>query len=88
MAGTAPNKIKLTCPSRLIISIGIVGHLTIGDNVKIGAQSGIEHNIKDGEMFLGSPALEAHKTRRLWVYWRNFDDLVKRIVILEKMLKK
>jgi UDP-3-O-[3-hydroxymyristoyl] glucosamine N-acyltransferase len=68
--------------------VGIVGHLTIGDNVKIGAQSGIEHDIKDGDVFLGTPALEAGKTRRLYVYWRNFDQLVKKIYQLEKLLKK
>jgi UDP-3-O-[3-hydroxymyristoyl] glucosamine N-acyltransferase len=68
--------------------VGIVGHLNIGDNVKIGAQSGIEHDIKDGDVFLGTPALEARKTRRLYVYWRNFDQLVKKIYQLEKLLKK
>jgi len=68
--------------------VGIIGHLNIGDNVKIGAQSGIEHDIKDGEVFLGTPALEAGKTRRLYVYWRNFDQLVKKLYQLEKLLKK
>lgn len=68
--------------------VGIIGHLIIGDNVKIGAQSGIEHNIKDGDVFLGTPALEVGKTRRLYVHWRNFDQLVKKIYQLEKLLKK
>jgi UDP-3-O-[3-hydroxymyristoyl] glucosamine N-acyltransferase len=68
--------------------VGIVGHLNIGDNVKIGAQSGIEHDIKDGDVFLGTPALEAGKTRRLYVYWRNFDQLAKKIYQLEKLFKK
>jgi UDP-3-O-[3-hydroxymyristoyl] glucosamine N-acyltransferase len=69
--------------------VGIVGHLTIADNVKIGAKSGIEHSIKlEGSAFLGAPAAEAHKTRRLYVYWRNFEDLVNRIYQLEKMSKK
>ena len=68
--------------------VGIVGHLNIGDNVKIGAQSGIEHDIKDGDIFLGTPALEAGKTRRLYVYWRNFEQLVKKINQLEKLMKK
>lgn len=68
--------------------VGIIGHLKIGDNVKIGAQSGIEHDIKDGDTFLGTPALEAGKTRRLYVYWRNFDQLVKKIYQLEKLMKK
>jgi UDP-3-O-[3-hydroxymyristoyl] glucosamine N-acyltransferase len=68
--------------------VGIIGHLNIGDNVKIGAQSGIEHDIKDGDVYLGTPALEAGKTRRLYVYWRNFDQLAKKIYQLEKLLKK
>jgi UDP-3-O-[3-hydroxymyristoyl] glucosamine N-acyltransferase len=68
--------------------VGIIGHLNIGNNVKIGAQSGIEHDIKDGDVFLGTPALEAGKTRRLYVYWRNFDQLVKKLYQLEKLLKK
>jgi len=68
--------------------VGIVGHLNIGNNVKIGAQSGIEHDIKDGDAFLGTPALEVGKTRRLYVYWRNFDQLVKKIYLLEKLFPK
>jgi UDP-3-O-[3-hydroxymyristoyl] glucosamine N-acyltransferase len=68
--------------------VGIIGHLNIGDNVKIGAQSGIERDIKDGEIFLGSPGQEIHKTRRLYVYWRNFDELIKRITQIEHLLKK
>jgi UDP-3-O-[3-hydroxymyristoyl] glucosamine N-acyltransferase len=68
--------------------VGIVGHLNIGNNVKIGAQSGIEHDIKDGEMFLGTPALTIGKARRLYVYWRNFEQLVNKINLLEKLLKK
>ena len=68
--------------------VGIIGHITIGDNVKIGAQSGIEHSIKDGEMFLGSPAQEGGKARRLYVYWRNFDQIVKKVYQLEKLLNK
>jgi UDP-3-O-[3-hydroxymyristoyl] glucosamine N-acyltransferase len=68
--------------------VGIVGHLVIGDNVKIGAQSGIEHSINDGEAFLGTPAQEIGKARRLYVHWRNFDQIIKKINQIEKLLKK
>ena len=68
--------------------VGIVGHLIIGDNVKIGAQSGIEHSIKDGQMFLGTPALEGGKARRLYVHWRNFDQMVRKIYELEKLIRQ
>jgi UDP-3-O-[3-hydroxymyristoyl] glucosamine N-acyltransferase len=68
--------------------VGIVGHLVIGDNVKIGAQSGIEHDIKDGDIYLGTPALEIKKTRRLYVHWRNFDEIVRKISRIERLLLK
>ena len=68
--------------------VGIVGHIVIGDNVKIGAQSGIEHSIKDGETYLGTPALEIGKTRRLYVHFRNFDQIIKKIYHIEKLLNK
>jgi UDP-3-O-[3-hydroxymyristoyl] glucosamine N-acyltransferase len=67
--------------------VGIVGHLDIGDNVKIGAQSGIEHSIKDGEAYLGTPAQEIGKARRLYVHWRNLDQIIKKINQIEKLLK-
>jgi UDP-3-O-[3-hydroxymyristoyl] glucosamine N-acyltransferase len=65
--------------------VGIVGHLRIGDNVKIGAQSGVEHDIKDGEIFLGRLRWKYRKTRRLYVYWRNFDQLVKEDISIGKI---
>jgi UDP-3-O-[3-hydroxymyristoyl] glucosamine N-acyltransferase len=68
--------------------VGIIGHLVIGDNVRIGAQSGIEHDIKDGEMYLGTPAQEGGKARRLYVHWRNLDQIIKKVYQLEKSLKK
>jgi len=68
--------------------VGFAGHLVIGDNVRIGAQSGIEHSIKDGEAYFGSPALEVGKARRLHVHFRNFDQVIKRIYQIEKLLKK
>ncbi len=68
--------------------VGIVGHLVIGDNVIIGAQSGIEHDIKDGDIYLGTPALEIRKTRRLYVHWRNFDEIMRKISQLERLLLK
>ena len=37
--------------------VGIVGHITIGNNVKVQAQSGIGRSIKDNEVIQGSPAI-------------------------------
>lgn len=68
---------------------GIVGHLKIADDVKIGAQSGVTNNIsKEGEIVLGSPALNIHTKRRVVAIYRNLPELLKRINNLEDEVKK
>ncbi len=68
--------------------VGIIGHLTIADNVKIGAQSGIGGSItEEGAIVMGSPAIDARKTRRNYIHLANLDGIVKRINHLEKLLK-
>jgi UDP-3-O-[3-hydroxymyristoyl] glucosamine N-acyltransferase len=66
---------------------GIVGHIKIGNQVKIQAQSGINNNVKDGEILYGSPAISASDYRRNYVHFRNFTEIVKRIINLEKNSK-
>ena len=39
--------------------VGIVGHINIGNQVKIQAQSGVNKNVKDGEALYGAPAIDA-----------------------------
>jgi len=69
--------------------VGIVGHLKIADNVKIGAQSGVTNNIyKEGEVVLGSPALNIHNKRRAVVIYRNLPELLRKINNLEREIKK
>jgi len=67
---------------------GISGHLNIGDDVKMAAQAGVPSNIKDGQIIMGSPAMEASQYRKAFIYFKNFEKLVKRIDQLEKELKK
>jgi UDP-3-O-[3-hydroxymyristoyl] glucosamine N-acyltransferase len=69
--------------------VGIIGHLVIADNVTIGAQSGVGQSIlQKGAVVLGSPAIDAAITKRIYVHWRNFDDIVRKIYRLEKLFKK
>ncbi|HTX88186.1 MAG TPA: UDP-3-O-(3-hydroxymyristoyl)glucosamine N-acyltransferase [Bacteroidales bacterium] len=69
--------------------VGIIGHLVIADNVTIGAQSGVGQSIPDkGAVILGTPAMDASKTRRNYIHWKNMEDIVKRLNQLEKLFKK
>ena len=64
--------------------VGIVGHLTIGNNVRIQAQSGIGRNVKDNETLQGSPALNYGDYNKSYVYFKNLPKLVDRIDTIEK----
>lgn len=67
--------------------VGISGHLNIGDDVKMAAQTGVSSHIKEGMIVMGSPAMDASKFRKSFIYFRNFESLVKRIDELEKEVK-
>ena len=43
--------------------VGVSGHVTIGDNVKVAAQSGVSTDIKAGMTVAGTPA---QKARQHW----------------------
>jgi len=66
---------------------GIGGHIRIGDNVRIAAKSGVMKSIEDGEMVMGSPALNARKYKQSYIYFKNLDKLEARIKELENELK-
>ena len=66
--------------------VGIVGHIEIGNNVTIAAQSGVTRNFPDGVTILGTPATDAAKQRKTYIYQRHLDELFKRVDDLEKKL--
>ena len=47
-----------------------------------------KRNIKSDITILGSPAQEANKMRKIYVYERKLEDMEKRISELEKQLKQ
>ncbi len=68
--------------------VGIVGHIEVGNNVTIAAQSGVTRNFPDNVTILGSPATDAIKQRKTYIYERNLDQLYKRVDQIEKILKE
>ena len=45
---------------------GLVGHITIGNHVAIGAQAGVINNVSDGKVILGAPAIDAGQGKRAY----------------------
>jgi UDP-3-O-[3-hydroxymyristoyl] glucosamine N-acyltransferase len=66
--------------------VGIVGHIKIGNKVAIGAQSGVGHDIPDGATILGTPAIDANKTKRVYASIQHLPEMRKSIRELEKRL--
>lgn len=67
--------------------VGFVGHIVIGDNVKILAQAGISKSLKDNEMVNGSPAFKIQDFNKSSVYFRNLPKIASKINNIEKELK-
>ena len=68
---------------------GIVGHISIANDVKIGAQSGVTHSIsQEGEVLLGSPAYNFRETKKSMVIIKKLPELYNKIMAMEKELKE
>lgn len=64
--------------------VGIAGHITIGNNVRIQAQSGVGRNLKDGEILQGSPAFGYTDYSKSYVHFKNFPKIMAEIEELKK----
>jgi UDP-3-O-[3-hydroxymyristoyl] glucosamine N-acyltransferase len=65
--------------------VGLIGHITIADGVKIAAQSGIPKSIKqENAVVQGSPPLDFTHFQRCYVVFKNLPDIRNQIIDLEK----
>jgi UDP-3-O-[3-hydroxymyristoyl] glucosamine N-acyltransferase len=60
--------------------------LKIGNQVTIAAQSGVMHDIPDGEKWFGYPAQPDKEIKRQIIAQRKLPELLKRVAALEKKL--
>lgn len=68
--------------------VGIADHTTIGNRVMIGSQSGLDKDVPDGEVRLGSPALPGMNFHRSFAVFKTLPELQRRVAALEKEIKK
>ena len=62
--------------------------ITIGDGVRIGAQSGVPNDVPEGQTIIGSPPLPHREWLRMAAVWRNLPQLQARVKALEKELEE
>ena len=68
--------------------VGLSGHITVADGVKIGAQSGLNSSIKQPDSTLfGTPAMDYQDCLKSYVIIRRLPDLKKKVDELEKQIK-
>ena len=66
--------------------VGIAGHLKIGNQVTVAAQSGVMHDIPDGGKWLGIPAQPDKQTKRQMIAIQHLPELLRRVAELERKL--
>jgi UDP-3-O-[3-hydroxymyristoyl] glucosamine N-acyltransferase len=68
--------------------VGIAGHLKIGDNAIIGAQSGVASDVPEQTTVMGSPAMPAGQTKRAWAVMAKLPELAARVRRLEGQVEE
>jgi len=67
--------------------VGVAGHLTIGAKSVIGAQSGVTGDVPPGSTYLGLPAMDAGKMRRVMAVQKYLPDLYRDYLARQKEKK-
>ena len=66
--------------------VGLAGHIQIGNQVTVAAQSGVMHDIPDGQKWLGSPAQPDRQMKRVLIAMQQLPELIRRVAELERQL--
>ena len=67
--------------------VGLIGHITIADGVKIAAQSGVPKSIKqENAVVQGSPPLDFSHFQRCYVLFKNLPNLRNQVNDLERKM--
>jgi UDP-3-O-[3-hydroxymyristoyl] glucosamine N-acyltransferase len=64
--------------------VGLVDHIEIGDNVMIGAQSGIAKNVPPNQIVLGTPHLPYRQFLKVAAVWSRLPEIRKELDLLRK----
>jgi len=68
--------------------VGVVGHIRIGDLAKVGAQAGVAHDLEDGAIVSGSPAIEHRNWLKNSAAFSQLASLMKEVRELRKEIER
>lgn len=67
--------------------VGVAGHLRIGDLAKVGAQAGVMHDLDDGAVVLGAPAMPTRDFLRSTAIFQKLPELQRELRELKRRLE-
>ena len=67
--------------------VGVVGHIQIGKDVKIGAKSGVHTSIQEGRVVSGIPAMPYETFLKTMAALKHLPKIRERLRRLEKEVK-
>jgi UDP-3-O-[3-hydroxymyristoyl] glucosamine N-acyltransferase len=71
---------RLGAQCRIGGQVGFIGHISIADGTKIGAQSGVHHDLTEpGKEWFGSPVLEKREAFRISKLLEKLPELFKKV---------
>ena len=68
--------------------VGISGHITIGNKVMLGAQSGVPGSLKDGQQLIGTPPMEMRSYFKSQAIFRRLPEMYNEINKLRKEIEE
>ena len=68
--------------------MGVADHVEIGDNVMVGAQSGVPSDLTANQAYAGSPVLPHREWLRVVNVSSKLPEMRKALIEIEKRLKK
>jgi UDP-3-O-[3-hydroxymyristoyl] glucosamine N-acyltransferase len=67
--------------------VGVVGHIEIGDGVRVGAQSGVGHSVKAGEDVSGSPVMPHKEWLKMIATLKRLPQLREELIQLKRKVQ-
>lgn len=64
--------------------VGISGHITVGDRVLLGAQSGAPSSLKSNQTLIGTPPMPQIKYFKSQAIFQKLPDIYKQLNALQK----
>lgn len=68
--------------------VGIADHVTIGDGVMLGAQSGVPGDIRRAGQYFGTPARPVAEARRISAAMPRLPELLRKVRALERRVRE